>query len=144
MSKEQSKKTVFLDCPVCCSGNSFAFGQSYPELACEDCGFVLAQAPQLKPLDYRRCIFCDNKHFYFDSPFSLTFLGRSAVCYVCEAPYKGVRVNDPDQKYNEKVANNLQRSEAAVNLRERVERYNQRSGYKFNVREGETATCLPF
>jgi hypothetical protein len=126
-SKEQITKIVSINCPVCCSGNSFQLGQSERELVCDDCGFILANA-ELKAIDSGRCIFCGSEHFYFDLPLSLPFFGRSTVCYVCEAQYEGVKVSDADQKYNEEVANNLQESEVAVKLKERVERYNQRAG----------------
>ena len=116
-SKDQITKKVSIDCPVCRSGNSFNLKRSDRELACEDCGFILAEVPELKVIDSGRCIFCGSEHFYFDSPLSLSFLGRSTVCYVCEAKYKGVKVNDPDEKYNEEVAKNIRESEAAVNLK---------------------------
>jgi hypothetical protein len=127
-SEKQITKKVSIDCPVCLSGNSFNLERADRALACEDCSFILADVAELKAIDSWRCIFCGSQYFYVDSPFSLAFLGRSTVCYVCEAKYKGVKVNGSEEKYNEAVANVMQRSDVAVSLKERVEKYNQRAG----------------
>ena len=117
-----------IDCPVCYSGNSFPLGGAERELTCEDCGFVLAAVHGLKAINSGRCIFCGGEHFFLDSPFSLAFLGRSTVCYVCEAKYKGVTVTNPDGRYDEAAAVVMRRSDAALGLKERVERYYKQPG----------------
>jgi hypothetical protein len=121
--KDHIKKTVSINCPVCYSGNYFQLAQLDRELACSDCTFILTDVPVLETIDSGRCIFCSSQHFYFESPFCLRFLGRSTVCYLCEAQYKGVTINEPDENYNEDVATDVQESEAAVKLKERVEGY---------------------
>lgn len=126
--KGRSRKTVSLDCPVCYTGNYFQLAEFNQELECSDCGFVLADASALTATYSGRCVFCYSQRFYFDSPLFLKFLGRSTVCYVCEARYRGVTINEPDETYNYDIATHIQESEVAISLKERVERYNKPAG----------------
>ena len=126
-SKEQVA-IVFIDCPVCCSGNRFRLENPGVEIACEDCGFALAEAHELKAVDFERCVFCGGESFYLESPLSLSLLGKDSVCYVCGAKYKGVRMNNPDQKYSPEIYGEAEESEATKIWRERVDRYNRGAG----------------
>ena len=125
-SKEQIAKKVFIDCPVCCSGNHFQFEDADEELACDDCGFVLTGAPEWKAADSERCVFCGGEYFYLESP--LPLLGKDSICYVCEAEYKGVRLHNPNQKFDANTHAEVQESDASKRWQERVERYNQGAG----------------
>jgi hypothetical protein len=116
---------VFIACPVCFSGNHFQLHLSEQKLACEDCGFVLAENLSLNAFKSEECIFCGNRRFYFESPLGLLFLGRDSICYVCEARYKTAWVNEPDEKYDEQVSHQSQRSESAIQWKERIMRYDQ-------------------
>jgi transcription initiation factor TFIIIB Brf1 subunit/transcription initiation factor TFIIB len=124
--KEQVARKVFIDCPVCCSGSRFQLEDTGEELVCDDCGFVLAEAPELKAADSERCVFCGGEYFYFESP--LPLLGKDSVCYVCEAKYKGVRMHKPEQKFSPETQAGAQDSDASKRWRQRVELYNQRTG----------------
>jgi hypothetical protein len=119
-----AKVKVSVNCPVCYSGNSFDLSDSkQATLLCEDCGFILsAEQPAI---DSGHCIFCGNERFYADSFLSVSFLGSYLVCYVCEAKYKGFRVDAPDKKFNPETARQLQNSNAVINLKERVKRHHQ-------------------
>jgi hypothetical protein len=119
-----AKAMVSVSCPVCYSNNSFDLSDAKPAtLACDDCRFILSEPGNASGSG--RCIFCGNEKFYIDSFLALTFFGNYLVCYVCEAKYKGFRVNAADEKFDGKTALELRTSEAAVNLKERVRRYNQ-------------------
>ena len=74
------------------------------------------------------CIFCESRHFYFEAPLDLSFLGRASICYVCEARYKGVMINDPEEKYSQEGARSARMSEAALRWKERVEQYRVKAG----------------
>jgi transposase len=119
---------VFIACPVCFSGNHFQLNPSQHSLECEDCSFVLAENLSSKISDSAACIFCGNEKFYFESPLGLSFLGRDSICYVCEARYKTAWVNDPDEKYDERISELSQRTESALRWKERIRRYEQRTG----------------
>ncbi|MDT5059870.1 MAG: hypothetical protein QOH63_329 [Acidobacteriota bacterium] len=119
---------VFIACPVCFSGNHFQLDRLEQKLACEDCGFVLAENLSLNASEAEECIFCGNRDFYFESPLGLLFLGRDSICYVCEARYKTAWVNDPDEKYDQKLSERSQTSESAMRWKERIEQYNQQAG----------------
>jgi hypothetical protein len=93
------------------------------ELACDDCGFVLAEDLESNLSEADECIFCGSAHFYLEAPLDLSFLGRASICYVCEARYKGVVINNPEEKYTERGAQRARRSKAASDWKERVERY---------------------
>jgi hypothetical protein len=125
-NKEQIARKVFIDCPVCCSGNRFRLGDTGEKLACDDCGFVLSGAPELRVADAGRCVFCGGGYFYFESP--LPFLGKDSICYVCEAKYKGARVHKPEQKFSPGTQAEAQDSDASKRWRQRVELYNQGAG----------------
>jgi hypothetical protein len=118
---------VFIACPVCFSGNHFQLNLTAQKLACEDCGFVFAENLSLNAFKSKECIFCGSRRFYFESPLGLLFLGRDSICYVCEARYKTARVNEPDEKYDEQISHQSQRSEAAIKWKERILRYDQRA-----------------
>ncbi|HKC66132.1 MAG TPA: hypothetical protein VKB86_20980 [Pyrinomonadaceae bacterium] len=60
-----------------------------------------------------------------EAPLDLSFLGRASICYVCEARYKGVIINNPEEKYTERGARAARRSKAALRWKERVEQYNR-------------------
>ncbi len=118
-----AKVNVSVNCPVCYSGNSFDLASAkLATLLCNDCGFILSD--KQSAINFERCIFCGNEKFYIDSFLSLTFLSNSLVCYVCEAKYKGFKVNIADEKFDEANANKLRTSDAAINLKERIKRYN--------------------
>jgi len=118
-------KEVFIACPVCFSGNSFQLEQGEPGLACVNCGFILADKPMLDLSEPEECIFCGCNHFYFEAPLDLSFLGRSSICYVCEARYKGVVMDNTEEKYSQEGARSARMSEAALRWKERVEQYHR-------------------
>lgn len=125
-STEQITGKVFIDCPVCCSGNRFRLGETGEELTCDDCGFVLAGAHELKAADSARCVFCGGTYFYFISP--LPLLGRKAVCYVCQARYQDVLIHEPVRKFSPDTHAEAQNSDASQKWRQRIESYNQETG----------------
>lgn len=118
---------VFIACPVCFSGNHFQLHPSEQKLACDDCGFILAENLSINSSKSEGCIFCGNRKFYFESPLGLLFLGRDSICYVCEARYKTACVNDPDEKYDERMSERSQSSESAMQWKERIMQYDQQS-----------------
>ena len=118
---------VFIACPVCFSGNRFQLDQLEQKLACEDCGFVLAEKLTLNTSKFEECVFCGNSDFYFESPLGFSFLGRDSICYVCEARYKTAWINDPDEKYDEKESDRSQQSESALRWKERIKQHNQQA-----------------
>src|SRR5207253_4410669 len=126
--ESEIKKEVFIACPACFSGNSFQLEDREQEFACVDCGFALTEslAPNLS--EPEECIFCRSSHFYFEAPLDLSFLGRASICYVCEARYKGVIINDPEEKYIEEGALRARMSEAALRWKKKVEQHHRRAG----------------
>jgi hypothetical protein len=118
---------VFIACPVCFSGNHFQLDGVERELACTDCGFVLAENLSPKASHADECIFCGNRDFYFESPLGFLFLGRDSICYVCEARYKTAWINNADEKYDQRLSEQYQSSASALRWRERIERYNQQT-----------------
>ena len=128
MSRGQSARAVSISCPACYSGNYFELGPAGAELTCDDCGFVLAGARGLTAADSGRCVVCGGEYFYAESTFSLPFLRKRAVCYVCEAEYEGGTVGILDRSYNPDTEAKARRSEAAQGLRQRVELYPQDAG----------------
>lgn len=114
---------VSVTCPVCCSGNRFETGRAGRALACEDCGFVLAEESASGQFEDGECIFCGGGSFYLESPLSLPFLRRDFVCYVCEARYKGARANEPDEKFKQEGYERARSSEAFARWDERARRY---------------------
>ena len=121
--KSSIKKEAFIACPACCAGSRFPFKQPERELACEDCQFVLAQNLDLSSPEFEECVFCSSTYFYFEAPLDLNFLGRASICYVCEARYKGIGIDTPDDKYDERVALRARRSNFALHWKERAEQY---------------------
>jgi hypothetical protein len=119
----QIKREVLIACPVCYSGNQFQLERPEQELSCHDCGFVLGKNLELKISESENCVFCGSNYFYFESPLDLSFLGRAAICYVCEARYKGSSMDNPDEEYKKVVARNARRSSPALRWRERVALY---------------------
>lgn len=118
---------VFIACPVCFSGNYFQLNPAKQRLDCDDCGFVLAEDSSLNISESVACVFCGNRRFYFESPLGLAFLGRDSICYVCEARYKTAWVNEPDEKYDERVSAISQRTESALRWKERIMGHEQRT-----------------
>lgn len=88
----------------------------------------MAEATELKAVGPERCVFCGGEHFYFASRLLPAFLGRDSVCYVCEAKYKGVRMNNPDRRFSHDSHAESLNSYAAERWRDRVERHDQREG----------------
>lgn len=125
-SREQITRRVFIDCPVCCSGNRFRLGDAGGELACDDCGFILAQSPEPNATDSERCVFCGGEQFYSGSP--LPLLCKVSTCYVCEARYEGVRVHKPGRKFSPDAQADARNSDASKRWRQRVELYDQGAG----------------
>jgi hypothetical protein len=119
---------VFIACPVCYSGNCFQLERPEGDFRCADCGFVLAEAPGLDVAESEACIFCGSRHFYFESPLDLSILGRASICYVCEARYKGVGIDHPDEKYTQGGARRARRSWSSLRWGEKVKGYNRRAG----------------
>ena len=70
----------------------------------------MAENPGPYVSEPEECIFCGSRHFYFESPLDLFFLSRASICYVCEASYKGVGIDHPDEKYAEEGARGARRS----------------------------------
>jgi hypothetical protein len=125
--ESEIKKEVFIACPVCFSGNSFQLEEREQELACVDCGFALTESSAPNLSEPEECIFCRSSHFYFEAPLDLSFLGRASICYVCEARYKGVVINDPEEKYIEEGALRARMSEAALRWKKKVEQHHQQA-----------------
>ena len=114
------KKEVFIACPACFSGSCFQLEQPTQALVCDNCRFVFAEGLKSNISESEKCLFCGNGCFYFEAPLDLSFLGRAAICYVCEARYKGVGTSNPDEKYIPGVAHSARRSRAAVQWTERI------------------------
>jgi hypothetical protein len=115
------KQEVFIACPVCFSGSCFQLKRTGRALSCADCGFVFTENPPPNISEPEECIFCGGSYFYFESPLDLSFLGRASICYVCEARYKGVGIDNPDESYKEDRALSARRSSAASRWKERAE-----------------------
>ena len=124
------KQETFIACPVCCSGNRFQLDQPARELQCEACTFVLAGNLDLSSSEFEACIFCSSTYFYFEAPLDLNFLGRASICYVCEARYKGIGIDSPDDKYSEQVAHSARRPKFALHWKERAEQYKRQTDSK--------------
>lgn len=124
----QIKREVFIACPVCYSGNCFQLGGAEADFTCVDCGFVLAKNPVPNISEPKECIFCGSRYFYFEWLLEVFFLGRASICYVCEARYKGVGIDHPDEKYKQGGARSARRSWASSRWTERVKRYNPQPG----------------
>lgn len=118
---------MFIACPVCFSGSCFQLEQPERRFSCEDCGFVFAENPGAKIAEPEECIFCEGSHFYFESPLDLSFLGHASICYVCEARYKGVVIDNPDESYQQESARNARGSEVASRWKERAEQYDRQA-----------------
>jgi hypothetical protein len=86
---------------------------------------VLAEEPASDHVRDGECIFCGGGYFYYESPLSLPFLRRDSICYVCEARYKGARLNQPDEKFKQESHDLARRSEATAGWAERARRYDQ-------------------
>ncbi len=123
MDKRQILTEVTIDCPVCSSRNYFRVGQISEVLLCEDCGFQLSENSTTKRLNSAECLFCGNNQFYYESPFSLSLLGRSTVCYVCEAHYKNAKRGNPDVKFDLNSHAAAQQTDYTIHWKERIKRY---------------------
>jgi hypothetical protein len=124
----QIKREVFIACPVCYSGNCFQLEQPEGDFACADCGFALTKNPGLNISESDACIFCGSRHFYFESLLDLSILGSASICYVCEARYKGMEFDHPDDKYTEEGARSARVSGSSLRWSERVRRYGTQAG----------------
>lgn len=89
---------------------------------------MLAENPGPGISEFEECIFCAGRHFYFESPLDLSILGRAAICYVCEARYKGVKIGEPDEKYDQEGAQRARRSWSSLRWGERVKSYSGQAG----------------
>jgi hypothetical protein len=96
------------------------------DFTCADCGFALAINPSPNISESEVCIFCGSRYFYFEWLLEFFFLGRASICYVCEARYKGIGIDHPDDKYNQVGARSALRSWASLGWNERVKRYTLR------------------
>ncbi len=119
----QIKREVYIACPVCFSGNSFQIDEAEGDLTCADCGFLLAENLGRDISESEECIFCESSYIYFESLIELFSLGRASICYVCEARYKGIRIDHPDEKYSEEGAQSARSSWASLRWNERVKGY---------------------
>lgn len=97
------------------------------ELACKNCGFILAESLEKNISKAEECVFCGSEHFYMEAPLDLSFLGRASICYVCETRYKGIIINNPEEKYTERGARAARKSKAASHWKERVEQYSHQA-----------------
>ena len=88
----------------------------------------MAKNPGPDISESEECIFCGSRYFYFESPLDLFFLGRASICYVCEARYKGVGIDHPDEQYNQEGARNARRTGASLRWNEKVKRHGPRAG----------------
>lgn len=88
----------------------------------------MAENPGPDISESEECIFCGSRHFYFESPLDLSILGRASICYVCEARYKGVKINDPDEKYDQESSSRARRSWSSLRWCERVKGYSRKAG----------------
>ncbi len=114
---------ISINCPVCSSSNYYTAIPT-SEVTCRDCGFELRQASRVAELELNECVFCGNSRwFYWDSPFGLGFLGRRAVCYVCEAEYKNINIDNPERGFSPETSEEAQGSSFAEDFRERVKKY---------------------
>jgi hypothetical protein len=98
------------------------------DFTCVDCGFVLAKNPVPNFSESEECIFCGSRYFYFEWLLNLFFLGHASICYVCEARYKGIGIDHPDDKYNQAGARRARRSRVSLSWDERVRRYSPQAG----------------
>ena len=119
----QIKREVFIACPVCFSGNHFQLGGAEGDFKCDDCGFLLAENPGQDISESEECIFCGSGYLYFEALIDLFLLGRASICYVCEARYKGIRIDHPDEKYNQEGALSANVSWASLRWNERIKGY---------------------
>ncbi|HVG30530.1 MAG TPA: hypothetical protein VM864_12560 [Pyrinomonadaceae bacterium] len=122
---KQTTYEVSIDCPVCCSGNRFELGRGGRALACDDCGFVLAEEPATGRVEAGECVFCGGRYFHSESPLSLPFLRRDSVCYVCEARYRGARVEQAGGKFKQECYDLARTSEASARWEARARQYDQ-------------------
>ena len=88
----------------------------------------MAKNPGPDMSESEECIFCGSRYFYFESLLDLFFLGRASICYICEARYKGVGIDHPDEKYNQGGARRARRSWSSLRWGERVKGYSRQAG----------------
>ena len=86
----------------------------------------MAQILESNVPELEECIFCGSTYFYFEAPLDLAFLGRASICYICEARYKGIGIDNPDEKYNESSARRAKKSRFALHWKERATQYDGR------------------
>jgi hypothetical protein len=124
MDKGALLMSVTIDCPVCSSSNYFSNRQLVGRLLCRDCGFVLSENALTANSTLTVCFFCENDEwFYYESPFGLNFLGRNAICHVCEAQYKNTRIDHPELRFNADSQEHASRSTFAEAWRNRINIY---------------------
>jgi len=112
-------KTIKIDCPVCVSRNVFVIG-AVEKLSCDDCGFLFTENSQLLT---GKCLICGSGSFYYFSPFGLSFLGRDSVCYVCEAHYRNVQIDNPEPSFSEASFARAEQSVEARRFKERADHW---------------------
>jgi ribosomal protein S27AE len=120
MENPVAVKSVKIDCPVCLTGNYLNFHDRVDRLLCVDCGYPLVE-PSV--FDIRHCLFCGCERFYLQWPLLLWFLGPKPVCYLCEAEYRGIRMNSAVLKFSQTVEDSIKSSECAVRWNARAEQY---------------------
>lgn len=115
--KKNETLRVKINCPVCDTSNRFELRSNAPAV-CVDCGFVLALHLHLAGPS---CVFCGGERFYRESPFGLAFLGRELICYLCEAEYGQAANFAAAAKFDQSVADRMQKSTQAELWRARAD-----------------------
>lgn len=77
---------------------------------CVDCTFELAESLKFVR---QKCAFCGGDRFFRESPFGLAFLGRYLVCYVCDAEYDQKANFVAAKKFEQLVADEMQKTTLA-------------------------------
>jgi hypothetical protein len=123
------KREVYIACPVCYSENCFQLERAEEDFTCIDCGFILAKNPGPHISEPEECIFCGSRYFYFEWLLDLFFLGHASICYVCEARYKSIGIDHPDEKYHQEGARSARRSWSSLRWNERVKQHSLEAGF---------------
>lgn len=119
-SRKILRTKVIIDCPICSTQNRFLLEETHEGCLCEDCGFCFLDGSKKPDLSNDRCVFCESKKFYYESPFSLSIFGRDSVCYVCSARYKGVKINEPELRYSEEQSDAICKTDLGLRWQERI------------------------
>ena len=112
MFKNMKQKIALkINCPVCNTGNYFKLSHDSQLFECKDCTYSFSEKPK-SILDVRsKCIFCNCSEFYIEG---FPFLEKSLVCYLCEAEYKGVTIENSIKRFNQNKENKIRDSELAA------------------------------